>query len=271
MFDLDGTVYEDMHHFAYYANMLKNKLPYKLQDDFTRDYEQAEAGKLPLKIGRIYDQKTDWILEQKGKQIRQVWDWNGNSIKETTWKKEYKDGITFDMERIFSIGDSWWVPNAIARHYGISSEETHIAFLETREYMMTPEYIMNRIPGLADKIKDLKDRGLVTVLVTNSPEVDSRVIMEKLGLADCFTDFVFRAHKPVKTKEVVHTLCERHGVSPEQILSIGDNYRNEILPILELGGQAIHINIYDIAEDLLEDAPRVNSMKELLEDLDRRM
>jgi FMN phosphatase YigB (HAD superfamily) len=52
IYDLDGTLYEDTHHFDYYAKELKNRLSSDVQDAFQADYEAAVQDKHPLRIGR---------------------------------------------------------------------------------------------------------------------------------------------------------------------------------------------------------------------------
>ncbi|MGB8955149.1 MAG: hypothetical protein WCC10_07240, partial [Tumebacillaceae bacterium] len=52
VYDLDGTLYEDTHHFDYYANELKKRLPEDKQAAFQADYEAARRDDHPLRIGR---------------------------------------------------------------------------------------------------------------------------------------------------------------------------------------------------------------------------
>ncbi|UOF92108.1 HAD family hydrolase [Fodinisporobacter ferrooxydans] len=271
IFDLDGTLYEDDDHFEYYAEQLKHRLPEHLQASFSNDYNQAKDGKLPLQIGRVYDQQKDWIFVQKAGEIEEVYDWKGDAVDTPEWQRVYGEGWQIDFERIFSIGDSWWIPNAIARHYGLGADKSHEAFIATRELMMKPEFRIAQIPRLAETIQKLQSEyGWITVLMTNSPEIDSRVILQKLGLESYFAKFIFRARKPVRTKEIVQSLSEQFHVGYSKILSIGDNLINEILPVIQLGGQGIHINIGKISEEFLEPAPRVDSMTEIIEDLEKR-
>jgi putative hydrolase of the HAD superfamily len=44
-----------------------------------------------------------------------------------------------------------------------------------------------------------------------------------------------------KTPEVYAGLLKKHGVAPERFLMIGNSIRSDILPVLDLGGWAIHV------------------------------
>jgi HAD superfamily hydrolase (TIGR01549 family) len=247
VFDLDGTLYEDTHHFFYYANRIKGKLPFELQPIFEKEYDSALINQHPLIIGRVYDTEQDLILVQRNGIVKEAYRWEGTPLAQAEVEKLYPIAIEVNLDDMISIGDLWWLPSSIGRHYGLTGDQSYQAFLETREYMMGPDFQMNRIPDLMETLQKLRnDRRLI--LVTNSPEPDSSAILHKLGLLEIFHERIFLAQKPTKTKEVFLRLINDYKVRPEEVLSVGDNGINEILPAQTLGCQTIYIDPHRIAE-----------------------
>ncbi|ASS76174.1 hypothetical protein CIG75_15325 [Tumebacillus algifaecis] len=263
VYDLDGTLYEDTHHFDYYANELKKRLPEDVQAKFQAEYEAAQQDQHPLRIGRTYDANRDLILVQLKGDVKQVFHWDGTELPAEQVKSLYPEPVTVNLEDMFSIGDMWWVPGCMARHYGLNDAGTSEAFLATREFMMGPDFHMNRIPGLVEAIAESRAGGVKQVLVTNSPEVDSTKILEKLGLLDSFDLKVFSARKPSGTKAVFARIHEQFDLPYAQFLSIGDNWVNEILPAFELGCQSVYIDPHGIGKDW-ECDKRISSMEQAL-------
>lgn len=264
IYDLDGTLYEDTHHFDYYANELKKRLPQDVQDRFQADYEAGVRDEHPMRIGRTYDAVRDLILVQIKGQVQEAYTYDGEQLPAEKVSELYPNGVTVNLEDMFSVGDLWWVPGCIARHYGLTDAQTSEAFLATREFMMGPDFHMNNIPNLLETIAASRANGVKQVLVTNSPQPDSEKILDKIGLLNSFDEKVFTARKPSGTKAVFERLSQQFNVPYERILSVGDNWVNEILPALELGCQTVYIDPHNIGETL-ESTARVKSMQGALE------
>ncbi len=243
IFDLDGTLYEDTHHFSYYAQCLQKRLPKEKKGSFNTDYNTALTGKHPLQIGRIYDAKHDLILIQKENFVIEAYEWNGQPCTEERVRELYPGMITVDLDQMFSIGDLWWIPSSIARHYGLGNHQTYEAFMDTRQYMMSPEFHMNPVAGLRETIENLKKQCQI-ILMTNSPQPDSEAILQKLFLKDMFDHKIYEARKPIMTKQHIEDIQQKYGVYFSQMMSIGDNWINEIFPAQELGCKTIFIDPY---------------------------
>lgn len=246
IFDLDGTLYEDTHHFAYYADKIKNKLPTELQEAFQREYDCVISGNHTLKIGRMYDLKEDKILVVIKGEVKEAFEWEGKPLTKETINKLYPNSITIDMDRFFSIGDMWWVPSTIGRHLGLKTQDTQQSFLETREFMKGPDFKMNPVEGFKELLYDLRELGINLILLTNSPEPDSEAILDKLGISEVFSKKIFNGRKPTKTVEHFYSLKEEFQSDFSQMLSVGDNWLNEILPATDLGMPTIFIDSHGI-------------------------
>lgn len=262
VFDLDGTLYEDVGHFTYYAERLKEKLPENIQYKFQRDYKKALNNIHALKIGRVYDVENDLILVYKDR-VTEAYHWDGQQLNESKIAEFYPAPLSFDMERMISIGDSWWIPAAIALHYGLNSKESYQAFLETRDYMKGPEYDISPVKGLKEVLKYLSNKVRL-VLLTNSPKPDSEAILEKLSLNHIFAEKVFNAQKPAKAKEQFQNISNNFRINYEAILSVGDNYLNEILPAKKLGCQSLFIDHYSLGLER-EEGLSVHNCKQLVQ------
>lgn len=248
VFDLDGTLYEDTHHFDFYADRLCEKLNQANRDHFYRDYQLVKENKHPLKIGTVYDAANDFILRQKDRKVLHAFSWMGKKISKTEIRALYPGELTFNFQSLLNVGDFWWIPVSIAKHYGISDESAQQSFLQTREYMMSSDFQMKEIPGFKDTLFSLsKIKKLV--LYTNSPQKDSEVIVKKLGFLDFFDYKIFEGQKPVKTAEYFIKIHEHYHMPFSNILSIGDNAINEIIPANKLGCKTLLIDAHEIGDE----------------------
>ena len=262
VFDLDGTVYEDTHHFDYQAERLKAKLPASKQALFEKDYLAVKNDQHPLMIGRIFDVERDLILVQLDNVVKEAYEWNGNKLSKDRIEKLYPDLIKLDFERMLSVGDPWWISMSIAAHYGMDYQTSYGAFLETREYMMGPEFVMQPIQGFKEVLQGLKNKADL-VLLTNSPEPDSEAILQKLGLEKMFSLKIFNGEKPTKTMERFKQIKDHFNVSYHEITSIGDNWINEIRPVKSLGCSTIFIDSHGLGDESFADLV-VKSMAEVI-------
>jgi FMN phosphatase YigB (HAD superfamily) len=122
---------------------------------------------------------------------------------------------------------------------------------------------MRPIAGLADALSRLSQEKKL-VLLTNSPQSDSEAILGKLGLADVFDHKIFMGMKPVRSLEHFRELAVRYDCSFAEIISVGDNWVNDIYPPRELGCKTIFIDHHGQGEADSADVV-VRSMKEVVD------
>lgn len=263
VYDLDGTVYDDNRHFEIYARLIQSHLPAEQQAAFWSDYEAVLAGRHPaLHVGTFYDVTHDLVLLTKGGRVRRALHWDGSEIPPVLKEQLYPGVVEPDNAQVVNVGDLWWVPSAISFHHGGKVERHGEAFLKVRDIMADPEFTIRPIPGLAELVESLKGK-VVQVLATNSPQPDSEAILSKVGLMGHFDRHYFRSGKPMGLKTIFSELAEQHGVTLENVLSVGDNLVNEITPAKAMGCQTVFIDPHGLGEaddaDLL-----VTSMSELM-------
>ncbi|MCA1011310.1 HAD family hydrolase [Halobacillus halophilus] len=242
IFDLDGTLYEDTDHFEYYAQMLQQRASMENRPHIKKDYRKVLAGKHPLQIGKVYDVEKDVILtvDPFSNTAQKVETWRGKVWPKSRTEVIYPDSLTYDLEKLIALGDGWWIPYSIARHYGVSAEEARECYDQTKEYMVSDLFSLTKTEGLRDALlKWKKEKKLV--LITNSEAHDVDHILKRIDLTDLFHEIITSAAKPLHTTELFQGLLRNGKYTAGTVISIGDNFMNEIAPALALGMKAIWI------------------------------
>ncbi|WP_173916965.1 HAD family hydrolase [Halobacillus sp. Marseille-Q1614] len=233
IFDLDGTLYEDTDHFEFYAHLLKQKLPADKQGLFQTDYEKVLQGLHPLTIGTAYDLRENVILtiDPYTNRAASVLNWEGEEWLDQQVQIKYPDPVEFDFEHIIAIGDGWWLPYSVAVHYGVSLEDCHKCYMQTKDYMVSDQFSLTHTHGLREALEEWK-KDKTLILLTNSEEYDVQNLLSELGLKNMFHETITSAKKPALTLSHFKRILEGYNLLPEQAVSIGDNFMNEIAPAL---------------------------------------
>ncbi|MGE5676350.1 MAG: HAD family hydrolase [Mycobacterium leprae] len=263
VYDLDGTVYDDNRHFELYAREIASHLPQDVQEGFWNDYRAVVDGNHPaLRIGAFYDRERDVVLYTRANQVTRALRWDGTPIAAEQLRLLYPGTVEPDHQRIYNVGDLWWVPSAVSAHYGGDPAKQNEAFLRIRDIMADPAFTIRPIPGLREVVESLKGR-VIQVLATNSPQPDSEAILTKIGLLGHFDQLFFRSNKPMGLKQIFDALAQTYGIGLNQILSVGDNLVNEIAPAKAMGCQTVFIDPHQLSEPSDADLI-VRNMSELL-------
>ena len=260
VFDLDGTLYEDEKHFDYYAKCLAGKLPQEKGEAFFCDLKAARRGDHPLRLGRVYDVKNDYILDinEKGEVLR-ARDWQGNMLSDEAREKIYSKPVTCDLKEMIFVGDGWWIPAACAYHYGL--EDTTECYRKTKDWLAdNQEEVLSQIPGLKSFLKQIKHEYTL-ILATNSEAHDTERLLEILELTGVFQEKYTDCRKPEKSRQIFKHIMSKYDHGPKELLSIGDNFLNDIAPAERLGYQTLLIDPHQIYDD--PGVPRVSSLREI--------
>lgn len=242
IFDLDGTLYEDVDHFHYYANLLKKKVGKGGQLHFEEDYQAVLNGEHLLTIGKVYDIEKDTIItvDPFTNKIKKVTSWYGDLWREEEIKEQYPAPLQYDFARMIAIGDGWWLPFAVAMHYGVGVMEARECYIQTKNYMSTDAFVMSKTNGLKQALKQWREEKLL-VLMTNSEKDDVESILDRIDLKGMFHDAISSAMKPQKTEEHFRGILRKYELDPSEVVSVGDNFLNEIAPALNMGMKAIFV------------------------------
>jgi FMN phosphatase YigB (HAD superfamily) len=145
--------------------------------------------------------------------------------------------------------DAWGaVLSLAARGYGAPAEITEQAFARCRQWMIDPACPVELVTPLMDALADLRGDARI-VLVTNSPRDSMLPLLRRLGILDAFDDIVAGAGKPDGLRRFLQrSLGPDLGAGPWRLFSIGDHYRNDIEPAVELGEAAGYIDRFGRAD-----------------------
>jgi putative hydrolase of the HAD superfamily len=91
--------------------------------------------------------------------------------------------------------------------------------------------------GAREALEALAPR-LPLVLITKGDLLHQRSKLERSGLANHFRHVEVVSHK---TADVYAGILARHGVEPSRFLMVGNSPRSDILPVLDVGGWAVHV------------------------------
>ena len=95
------------------------------------------------------------------------------------------------------------------------------------------------LEGVEDTVRELHGLHRYRMVVFTKGEIlDQENKLRRSGLLPYFDDVVVVSDK---TPESYRKLCAGYGVELEEMVMIGDSFKSDIVPVLELGGNAIYI------------------------------
>src|SRR5512143_3899975 len=93
------------------------------------------------------------------------------------------------------------------------------------------------LEGVSEVVAELA-RAYPLMLITKGDLVHQEAKIEQSGLKPYFRSIEIVADK---TPQSYAALLARHHVEPSRFLMIGNSLRSDILPVLDIGGQAVHV------------------------------
>ena len=181
--------------------------------------------------------------------------WN-NEIYYTRAKEEFVDWLLLyadDGEFVLQRLDEIEEGNVEIYGYGIKSFTLSMieAAIEISQGLISPEHLeeiislgrnMLRTPveifPHAEEVLARLSQDWEMMLITKGDVFEQSKKIERTGLARYFRHIEIVGEKTSSTYRV---LIERHHLNPQRFLMVGNSLRSDILPVLELGGQAVYI------------------------------
>lgn len=140
-----------------------------------------------------------------------------------------------------------------------------------KDIMEIGNEILRKPVVLLDDVKEVLPaiaRDFKVVLATKGDLLDQQRKLQRSGLADLFEHVEVMSDKK---KDNYASLLKQLKVSPSEFLMIGNSLKSDVLPVVELGGKAIHIPFHTTwAHEMVSDKElegkeffKLNSFKEL--------
>ncbi len=93
------------------------------------------------------------------------------------------------------------------------------------------------IDGVAETLAALRPRYPM-MLITKGDPSEQQVKIEQSGLAGFFR---YVEIVPEKSPAVYQAILDRYQLSPGGFMMVGNSLRSDVLPVLEIGGQAVYV------------------------------
>jgi putative hydrolase of the HAD superfamily len=103
-----------------------------------------------------------------------------------------------------------------------------------KRMLMEPTKLLD---GVEETLRGLSDRYDM-LLITKGDLFDQESKLAQSGLGDLFLGVEILTEKNVESYRGVFN---RHGIKPEEFVMVGNSLRSDVVPVVELGGYAIHI------------------------------
>ena len=110
-----------------------------------------------------------------------------------------------------------------------------------REMLANP---IELLPHVQEVIEDLS-RKYRLLLITKGDLIDQETKIARSGLAEYFTGVEIVSDKNTETYEKI---LSRHEIIASRFIMIGNSMRSDIVPIVQIGGHAVHIPYFSTWE-----------------------
>lgn len=192
-----------------------------------------------------------------------VWDLDGTLYRSAAACLHYAHGIaeTLDeparrpyveaMERYLSgaggveASDGWEAAVVLAGGGRGASRAYGDAFARTRAFMLSDACELEVPEGLRELLERVAGRAR-RVLVTNTPSFGVMPLLERLDLLGSFDEISCDSAKPNRFEVRLRAFADVNGVAPQDVLSIGDHFVNDIQPALNAGCTAAYVDPFGV-------------------------
>jgi putative hydrolase of the HAD superfamily len=144
----------------------------------------------------------------------------------------------------------------------VSARDIHQIVMMGKALLEHPTELLD---GVSDVVEDLATRHRL-ILVTKGDLLHQETKIAASGLADLFWQIEIVSEKDPAT---YRRLLDRHAVSPSDFVMIGNSVASDVLPVLALGGRAVHVPYHitwalEVAAADNEDFPTLADLRDVI-------
>src|SRR6266511_4355960 len=163
---------------------------------------------------------------------------------DTLWHNEpiYRGAQRQVLDILAHYHDQEWIERRMyeteirnLEHYGYGIKGFTLSIIElTREMFKAPVELLDGVEETLTKLAASHE----LMLITKGDLFEQQAKIARSGLSGHFGKIEI---VPVKIRETYQSIVARHEISPDRFLMVGNSIRSDVLPVIEMGGRAVHI------------------------------
>ena len=161
------------------------------------------------------------------------------------------DDTLWNNETLFREAERKWAE--VMKDYG-SLEELSAILYKREDNPATP------YEGVKEALEAIKAKKKYRmVMLTKGDLLDQEHKIARSGLGPLFDRIVITSNK---SKKEYQDLCKEEGIAMEEFLMVGNSFKSDIAPVLELGGWGAYIPSHVIwVHEVVEEYPHPRLLK----------
>ena len=129
------------------------------------------------------------------------------------------------------------IENAIGISNGQVSADDLGTILQMGKGLLT--FDTTPLPGVKPTLQAIRADGRWKMVCFTKGELqDQENKLRRSGLAHLFDDTIIVSDK---TEQEYHKLCRNAAIRPEELLMVGNSFKSDVIPALNIGASAVHI------------------------------
>jgi putative hydrolase of the HAD superfamily len=146
----------------------------------------------------------------------------------------------------------------------ISGNEIHKIIQLAKCMLASP---VELLPNVENVLSKLEGKARLFV-ITKGDLLDQESKLARSGIAEYFEAIEIVSDK---TSDAYQQILQRHNISTEHFLMVGNSLKSDILPVLDLGAQALHVPYHStwdhekVTDDTLLHYPQLTTLNDITE------
>lgn len=145
--------------------------------------------------------------------------------------------------------DPWVATLLLAQRHGLTPADLEPAFLASRVALERDEFDLHADPDLLELLGH-RPPDVRVVLGTNSPDVGMARLLTRLGVSGLLDDVCTSQckHTPDGMPNLLAHIQREYDITTSQLLSVGDNWPNDLAPVAAAGGSTAYVDRFGHTE-----------------------